>query len=365
MEMDLTNASIQPIAKTARSAVFALILGVAAIPYATANELSPRALSTPVKCHALMGKYDQWSAYRGLRSKVKAYESSPSDRFPISASRVQTRGTALLTQDIDPAVLPYKSELGRDQFDPDRFPKSFAELPKVAVFEVSDTVLWSDQVVRAPLNAVVRLGALKDGRPVAIVTHFGAYARAQSANSFAERALSAQLLSDLGIGPRFHGIVDTMDGPSYAVDLVPGLPAGNAPEKLASLFDRTEIYRRLRKVGIASHGDLQEYSNDGRLLIIDPEGYFEAANFAKPATFNPLRNVDWTFVFVRKMIAGTNADDVQTYMRTLRRRNDPFLHEIYSVLNSQFYTQMREAPEGTVFAVLRAELRERLPNPGP
>jgi hypothetical protein len=175
-------------------------------------------------------------------------------------------GRYLNTNNIRPEDLPYKSEIRDPVSGNPQLPKDLSEIPTVDVKNVTDIRLVGDE--HSGSGAVIRLAELADGNPVVLKSTNAAYA--------AREAPSAQLLSDLGIGPEFHGIFRDPEGRiNLVIDVVPG-DFAKTPVLPESFSDLETMLSRLEAAGVERLGDFQVYrTQKGRLLVIDPGGIAE------------------------------------------------------------------------------------------
>jgi hypothetical protein len=177
--------------------------------------------------------------------------------------------------DIDPAALPYGAGVRppRD-IDLDALPQSIEEAAEANVREITSTAFASDE--HGGAAGVVRLGQLDDGSPVALKTVVpdgfpGATAadiEALANQVLLQEVQRAQIASDLGIGPRYHGVVFDAEGrPNVVTDIVPGDAPGVSSNITAqTVRDLDEILRRLEESPLVSIGNDFQYhvTPDGR-----------------------------------------------------------------------------------------------------
>jgi hypothetical protein len=173
-------------------------------------------------------------------------------------------GHYLRTLDIDPAKLPYKPELRPQYRTKFEFPAELSGFPQAKVRRESDVLLVSDKWSGS--QGLVRLAELEDGTPVAIKTY------PVNSDFVYEEAKSAQLLSDLGIGPRFHGIFrDAQGRENIVMDVVPGDFARPETVTAQTFADMETVIARLHEAGLEVPLDMQAYvTPNGRYVVIDP-----------------------------------------------------------------------------------------------
>jgi hypothetical protein len=183
-------------------------------------------------------------------------------------------GRFLRTTEITASDLPYPSEIRAI----DRAGLNKPAVTRLNPSEVtrSDIILASDE--HSGSAGVVRLGSV-NGRPVAIKAYATQRKELAMDNKFIlEEAANAKLLSDLGIGPKFHGIYQDSTGRwNMVTDVVRGDFTGTRVTA-QSFDDLRTIEKRLHDAGISHAPDFQPYrTQDGRMLVID-------ANLARDAT---------------------------------------------------------------------------------
>jgi hypothetical protein len=152
-------------------------------------------------------------------------------------------------------------------------PECLDEIANPNVKRVTDAVLASDS--HSGSGGLVRVAELSDGRPVAVKTYYNKHpltgAPVDETAWILEEAQSAQLLDDLGIGPKFHGVFKDPDGKwNVVMDIVPGDFTG-MPVSRQTLDDFEHIVNTLEDAGIEDLSRLQLYRTpDSRLRAIDP-----------------------------------------------------------------------------------------------
>ncbi len=186
--------------------------------------------------------------------------------------RGMTTGKFLRTGNIDPSQLPYEAALRRPvPVSQISLPSTLDEAAGASLKRVHDVVLVSNDF--AGSKGVVRLAELSDGRPVVIKTnHLGPTRTAEEyAAHMLQEVRSAQLISDLGIGPRFHGTAVDADGHlGLVMDVVPGDFTGPVVRQTLDDFDQIVSRLRAADTGLPPD-DFQMYRTpSGRLQVIDP-----------------------------------------------------------------------------------------------
>ena len=128
---------------------------------------------------------------------------------------------------------------------------------------VTDIMLVS--YVRNGYTSVVRLGFLKDGRPVALKS-------AQPPAQLHHREYRSYLLGEiLGIAPKIHGLWKDSDGSiNIVMDIVPGEFTDRAKVQEGTFRDLVQINDRLINAGMSvSLGFQYLVTAEGRVLVID------------------------------------------------------------------------------------------------
>jgi hypothetical protein len=205
----------------------------------------------------------------GAALERRAFPVEPSE-FPGGSGALLTdprRVRALLTKDIAAADLPYSTALREPR--PVSLPATLAEVRPAPVRAVTDVAFAS--VEHSGGAALVRLGSLRDGRPVALKAYHLRPEEGDPAEIALEEARSAKLLSDLGVGPIFHGLWRDPEGNWNVVfDIARGDFSGT-PINDATLRDLETILARLRGAGVEHVSDFHLYrDHEGRLTVIDP-----------------------------------------------------------------------------------------------
>jgi Flp pilus assembly pilin Flp len=251
-----------------------------------------------------------------LQEKAKPFTNA--EEIPGGAGGVMSSnktGKYLRTQDIQPGDLPYESAIRPAQ--PVKLADTLDEMPQAKVKKVTDTFLASDE--HSGSAGVVRLAELEDGRPVATKTYYPSRGAITDEEILSE-ARSAQLFSDLGIGPKYHGIYRDADGRlNVVMDVVPGDFSGT--KVTAQTFDDLEtVGARLKGAGIEDVGDFQLYrTQDGRLVAIDP-GY--AADAIGRKAHSGVDDVSGFMTRERMQQLGQADPDVgQAYLDQLKQTN--------------------------------------------
>jgi hypothetical protein len=178
----------------------------------------------------------------------------------------------LVTSSVLESDLPYESAPRPEK--PFKEMTSLDEAPRVEVELPTEIVFLTGEVEQGSASHV-RLGFLKDGRPVAIKAHLPVELwKGKEQERLRIEANGARLLDDLGIGPRFHGIFAEGDGTLNVVtDIVPGdFPTEASKDiTLQTIEDLEEASHRLARTGRDLGGDVQgPVTPRGRLLFIDP-----------------------------------------------------------------------------------------------
>lgn len=209
--------------------------------------------------------------------------ASPRD-FPGGSGGLLRSGKslrALLTTKLAASDLPYGHALRPVRSLKPRLPRTLEEVPPARMSRVTDVGLASR--VDGGSNGLVRLGYLEDGRPVALKAIYlpshpvtGRSRDAEVPGMTLEEARAAQLYSDLGVSPEFHGLWKDDDGRWNVVfDIARGDHEGT-PVNDQTFADLETILARMSAAGIVKAGDLQFHrSPEGRLLVIDPQSAAE------------------------------------------------------------------------------------------
>jgi hypothetical protein len=209
------------------------------------------------------------AAAAGDALAARAFSVKPED-FPGGSGAILTTGRtlrALLTKDLAPADLPYSTTLRTPR--PVSLPVSLEAAERAPVKSVTDVAFASAE--HSGSAGLVRLGSLADGRPVALKAYHLRNNPELLDKFMLEETRSAKLLSDLGVGPQFHGVWRDRDGSWNVVfDIARGDFSGN-PVNMSTFHDLETILARLKGAGVAGFADLQMYRDrDGRLSVIDP-----------------------------------------------------------------------------------------------
>lgn len=195
----------------------------------------------------------------------------------LSMPANQQSGRYLVTGDIKPGQLPYANGVrpiidGGVRTPPTRL----EDFPQVKLNKTTDIVLASNE--HSGSSAVVKLAELADGRPVAarVLPPWEGRGNdpARDAQFVLEAAQSAQLMSDLGLGPKFHGMtVDQNGWPMMVTDVATGdFPTAQAPGSLpgAGLHGLDTMFDRMSDAGLTPAGDFQYFVDpQGGLSVID------------------------------------------------------------------------------------------------
>ncbi|MBI4982917.1 MAG: hypothetical protein HZC15_07305, partial [Candidatus Omnitrophica bacterium] len=210
----------------------------------------------------------------------------------------------LQTSDIAEEDLPY-SVVMREQNKHGFVPSTLSEVPLI-----QDVRLPSEDVflISKAMNGsagVVKLGFLKDGRPVALKAYF-------TNRPLTERFMlmdyqGAYIADVLGIGPKVHGLFVDQKAKWLVMDIVSGdfLNVARQNIKLVTYRDLREIKLRLQNANInAMEGDFQYYiTPQGRILIIDQGALAETEGYNPQRYYRQLVNIlTWAFQEVRQEI---------------------------------------------------------------
>lgn len=185
-------------------------------------------------------------------------------------SNRNTDGRYLRTTDIQSGDLPYQTTITPSLSNNPVIPKRLEDFSQVTLKRSTDVVFASDE--HSGSAGVVTLAELPDGRPVAMKA---IYPNSDNPDALKQMVLddarSAKLTSDLGIGPKFHGVHQDGDGRWYVItDIARGDFSGTKVTR-QSFDDVDTILKRLDDAKISPHQDFQLYrDNDGRVTIIDP-----------------------------------------------------------------------------------------------
>lgn len=243
-----------------------------------------------------------------------------------------TSGRVLYTQDIDPHLLPRIGDLRpttptRQEIDLVlEDVKSQIIKREGSLFiapEHTDIHLRSRN--RPPASkSIAKLAYLNDGTPVAIKTPIGT-------NSAAE-CLSAVLLSELGIGPKFRGMIIDGKTLSYAMELIPGDFAQANSMNIGTLIQREKIIRRLSDLNIV-HEDYQDLlTPSGELRVIDADKYYEFYRADRKLADNYLLRS----ALLRVIFSDAPIEESQKYLLDLRLRDPEFFKVV-----KDYYRRMR------------------------
>ncbi len=248
---------------------------------------------TPVEQHAYVKKFGAMNAdaqklqLEAIRSRAEinvipkgtevdalTTRSTPftaGENIPGGSYGVTVRnqnGKYLRTTDIESTDLPYQTSI-TPAIDNPTIPKRLEDFQIAPLKRTTDVVFASNE--HSGSGGVVNLAELSDGRPVAIKAIYGKGTKQENMQKILDEARSAKLTSDMGIGPKFHGVHQDAEGRWYVVtDIARGDFSGTKVTK-QSFEDLDTIFSRLKGAKIAPHGDFQLYrDNDGRVSVIDP-----------------------------------------------------------------------------------------------
>jgi hypothetical protein len=202
------------------------------------------------------------------------------------------------------------------------------------VARITNTVMASDE--HSGSAGFVRLAVLEDGRPVVIKSYHTAN-RTDTPDTLArytlEEAQSLQRQDELGIGPRFHGVVRDGDRWAVVMDIVPGDFVGT-PINARTFQDAETIIGRLRNGGYEDLGDFQKYrTQQGRLLSIDA-GRVAAAQGRPDRCMSP-NSGGGSYTSIRlPLIAEADAAVGIPYLENLRRTNPEAFTGLIEKMNS-------------------------------
>jgi|GEM_PF-5221689 len=213
--------------------------------------------------------------FDGTALESRAFAATPAN-FPGGSGALITAPRsvrALLTKDIAARDLPYRTTLRVPQAV--RVPGTLAGFRTAPVDRVTDIVFASEE--HSGSAGLVRLGYLSDGRPVALKAYHLGPQRNDLDDVALEEAQSAKMLSDLGVGPRFHGIWKDPDGAWNVVFDIARGDFNGMPITAQTFSDLETILSRLSGAGVTEFGDFQPYRTpEGRLIVIDPSSLSSA-----------------------------------------------------------------------------------------
>ncbi len=159
-----------------------------------------------------------------------------------------------------------------DTLNLENVPTKVEELKTVTLLSETDLFIDNgDALEGKPREFRSKLGVLADGTPVAVFRLYSNPKDPHKANQFKNRVLSANLISELGIGPKFYGVVGTPEQQTFVVALTPGNPLRRYIDLTQVLsFQALESLRlidtRLAEVG---KQEFPAYSDPGDLIFID------------------------------------------------------------------------------------------------
>jgi hypothetical protein len=222
-----------------------------------------------------------------------------------------TQGRYIRTKWIPPSILAetsYVTKEPRGRYSPEPMIKN------IKLERESDIYLVSDD--HSGSSAGVYIGELPGGRLVAVKAYDPTRRLTESVERTVEReAQAATAVSDLGIGPRFHGkTVDSLGRPALVFDIVPG-DFIDMPITARTFADLETIFSRLRANGLTVSGDVQLYRGaQGELGMIDP---LTVKKNVDPSRFPKEEH------FVRlDLLSQAKLDVAQNYLRELAK-NEP------------------------------------------
>lgn len=257
----------------------------------------------------------------------------PSDFPGGSGAAIATgrRLRALVTKDLAPSDLPYPTTLRAPAAV--NLPASLEAAPRAPVRTVTDVAFAS--LEHSGSAGLVRLGYLEDGRPVALKAYHLRNNPEMLDKFMLEETRSAKLLSDLGVGPRFHGVWRDRDGSwNVAFDVARGDFSGN-PINMRTFHDLETILERLHGAGVAEFSDLQMYRDrDGRLSVIDPG---TAANALRP--LSPGEEPRYAAYARLEQLGPAPAEDGRRYLAWLkasRPASYAMLHDLIARRNDAY-----------------------------
>ncbi len=205
------------------------------------------------------------SSYGNLIGKAIGYTDSQipgGAGGPIRLGLI--KGKYLRTVDIAESDLPYSNAIRPVAANA----TDDAALPQLSNVQQSNVVLASVQ--HSGSAGVVRIGSYK-GRPVALKAYATTSLNIAKDNQLIlEEARGVKLLSDIGVGPQFHGVyLDAGGRYNIVMDIVRGDFSG-VQVTAQSFEDLKTIEQRMRSHGITTAHDLQVYRTpEGRLQVID------------------------------------------------------------------------------------------------
>jgi hypothetical protein len=267
-----------------------------------------------------------------------AFDVTPKT-FPGGSGAAETLGRnmrAIVTKKIAAADLPYETTLR--PAGPVSLPATLETAPRAAVRKVTDIAFASEE--HSGSAGLVRLGYLEDGRPVALKAYH-LRGRHEELNDFMlEETRSAKMLSDLGVGPRFHGVWRDHDGSWNVVfDIARGDFSGT-PVTRRTFSDLETILTRLKNAGVRSFGDLQLYRDEnGRLSVIDPgsaaKGGAPHAEPDQPGGYATQVRMEQLFAaaepegrYYLEWLSAHRPEAFASLREVLRRRPDPFAGKV-------------------------------------
>jgi hypothetical protein len=210
----------------------------------------------------------------------------------------------LQTSDVAEEDLPYSVAM-RVPRNLDFVPKSLSTVPFIQNVRLpSEDVFLISRDMNGSAG-VVKLGFLKDGRPVALKAYF-------TDRPLTERFMlmdyqGAYIADALGIGPKVHGLFVDQKAKWLVMDIVSGDFPSVVREniKLVTYRDLKEIKLRLQNANInAMEGDFQYYiTPQGRIQIIDQGALAETEGYNPQRYCRQLVNIlTWAFQEVRQEI---------------------------------------------------------------
>lgn len=251
----------------------------------------------------------------------------------------ETSGKVLFTQDIVRHLLPPTGPLKfvsikREHLDSRLFTiGSQLEArsgPDFVQLTSTDIYLWS-RSSRGGKFGIVKLAYVDGGIPVAVKTPIGV--------DPIPEIFSAVLLSELGVGPKFRGVVFDGTHFSYAMEIIPGdfVIAENISYK--SLLQREKILNRLAEFNITGHLDYQDYKTpDGELRVIDASTYIE--QYLSTAKSTQFRMID--LHLLRVVFIDCPLDVAVKYLSNLKNRDPVLFSKIKHEYASMHYADVND-----------------------
>lgn len=295
----------------------------------------------------------------GCRFLFKAVRDIPEGMRKPEMAGFLNRPRYLHTSLIEAHELPYATAIRPAVGTPEsilrEIPKQLSEIETAAMDLITEVSPVSHTT--SGVNGLLRFGTLNDDRPV--ILKVSPYR--QQDFEVLEEVQSVILLSNLGIGPRFHGLYSTplvffAGGRSRPVwnivtDIVPGEFPNPKNITLKTLEDIDVISSRLGSIGMKIPPDFQPYlTADGTVQVIDGRGYLDqikAPADSGHSGWNDKSYSNWTQIKADILLRADPKVAI-TYLDTLRNRDHKAFESFMKELLARPFKSQVEAATRSV-----------------